>query len=259
MPARHAAAAPSAAAVAAAAAAKKHRDAIVAGSAVLLKHLMLAGVGHHHNTAAATATATAAASAASSPPPFTSDDSDRESCGLTDASSCASGSPATSPRFAPARAPRLPSATKAAAEVAAPAAAATTVFDAACIPPVSLRDYVKRWVAYFPVDIVVVGVVYVRRWLAGDAARALTEANVHRVLLSAFIIAVKWHSDRAYSLTGYSQVAGVVREELPRLESTFLCELEWACHVSGDEFRAASRTVLRAAEASHEEEEEVVV
>ncbi|KAJ9450144.1 hypothetical protein DIPPA_21488 [Diplonema papillatum] len=105
-----------------------------------------------------------------------------------------------------------------------------SVYDAAAIPGVPLGTYIARWKKELKgTNIVPIACVYLMRWT--EAGHQLTQYNVHRVILSALLVAAKWQVDYSISMTSYSYIAGVCKAELQRLEIQFLIDIEWQCHV----------------------------
>ena len=54
----------------------------------------------------------------------------------------------------------------------------------------------------------------------------LTQANVHRLLLSALVLAAKFYDDIYYSNQHYAKVGGVSHKEIDLLEYQMLCLLQ---------------------------------
>ena len=123
-----------------------------------------------------------------------------------------------------------------------------SVFDAEEIPTITCHQYLKRWLKALPIQVIPIAMVYVQRWLEMDDTRLLTESNVHRVLLAALVLAVKWFCDQPHSLGFFSHTGGVLKQELPRLEVTFLKEIDFDCYVSPADFVSTTLAMRELAE-----------
>ena len=111
---------------------------------------------------------------------------------------------------------------------------AATVYDAQVIPNVPVRGYLLRWAEWCP-DLLPIVAVYLQKWIS--VGNDLTGHNVHRVLLSAMVVASKWHIDNPIAMSTFCQVGGVCREEISRMEIAFLGDIEWECHVDRETYQ----------------------
>lgn len=64
----------------------------------------------------------------------------------------------------------------------------------------------------------------------------LTELNVHRVVITAILLAAKFFDDAYYNNAYYSKVGGVLVSEMNGLEVDFLFRINFSLHVSPEEF-----------------------
>jgi len=64
--------------------------------------------------------------------------------------------------------------------------------------------------------------IYIDRLLQKNAEFALSRRNVHRVILTAMLLAIKFYDDIYYSNAFYSQIGGIQVAELNRLEAEML-------------------------------------
>jgi hypothetical protein len=81
--------------------------------------------------------------------------------------------------------------------------------------------------------------VYIERALERNPSLAITDLNVHRLLLAATIVAAKIQDDDYYSNEYYAKVGGVNTEELMSLEAHMLSLLGWRAYVSEDEYNSS--------------------
>ena len=85
------------------------------------------------------------------------------------------------------------------------------------------------------------------------SCRTLIELNrftLHRLILAAFVCAVKYHEDGHYSNIHYANIGGVDLLELNELEAKFMLYLSYDLTVSRDEYRAVQMRMLATANAS---------
>jgi Cyclin len=64
----------------------------------------------------------------------------------------------------------------------------------------------------------------------------LTELNVHRVIITAILLAAKFFDDAYYNNAYYAKVGGVHTSEINGLESDFLFRINFSLYVTSDEF-----------------------
>lgn len=64
----------------------------------------------------------------------------------------------------------------------------------------------------------------------------LTELNVHRVVITAVLLAAKFFDDAYYNNAYYAKVGGVLTSEMNGLEVDFLFRINFSLHVSSDVF-----------------------
>lgn len=114
-----------------------------------------------------------------------------------------------------------------------------TLYDARTPPGITLTEYLGRWVTYAHSDasIIVFATCYMDRMMAFRKIK-LTPHNVHRILLSALIIAAKLRDDTPYANQHYAEVGGVSHGEINRLECAFLSDLQWDLCVTKDQYQA---------------------
>eukprot|EP00756_Hemistasia_phaeocysticola_P031358 Hpha_TRINITY_DN16348_c0_g1::TRINITY_DN16348_c0_g1_i7::g.59314::m.59314 len=110
------------------------------------------------------------------------------------------------------------------------------------IPPkIDLRAYVQRLKKYFmcsPECFLIAFVLIDRLVWKFRNFRVACSYSIHRMLLTAAVIAVKMRDDKFYTNRYYAQCGGVSVEELNYLECYFLKILDWNIHVSLEHYRA---------------------
>ena len=112
-----------------------------------------------------------------------------------------------------------------------------SVYDACVAPKVDIGEYLRRFAEFTEcgAECLVVALTYVQR-MQHNTGIALCDTNVHRVLFAALVVALKWQGDDVPGTTYLAAVGGVDKAEVPRLERTMLLDLEFAAHVSADEY-----------------------
>lgn len=121
-----------------------------------------------------------------------------------------------------------------------------THFDAAYAPPISLRLYIERLGAYFGCsqECFVLSLVFLDRLVKGSDNFAVSSANIHRVLVTALLIATKMQDDETCSNAYYAQVGGLAMNELNMLEAKMLEMMHYRCHVSAKEYEEYRTSIL---------------
>lgn len=105
-------------------------------------------------------------------------------------------------------------------------------------PGISVRKYVERLVNYMRCtpECFFFALAYTRR--AVDQGCPLHMRSVHRILLTACVIAAKTRDDHYYSMVYYAQVGGVTPSDLNAMELRFLMDvIDFRADVSVREYR----------------------
>lgn len=109
-----------------------------------------------------------------------------------------------------------------------------TVFDADPQQPpvISIASYIRHWVVHSDCSVDCAGLAlgYVLR-----SRVPVHRLNMHRLMLGALVLAVKWRDDLYYSNEFYAGVGGVTTEEMNRLEAEMLRLCDWAMHIDSDD------------------------
>ena len=95
------------------------------------------------------------------------------------------------------------------------------------------------------VECFVLALVYVDRIMQANWRFLLTSLNVHRLLLTAVMTAVKYHDDCSYNNAYYAKVGGIPLGELNALEIELLFLLGFDLHVSGEVFDRYYQELLK--------------
>lgn len=96
------------------------------------------------------------------------------------------------------------------------------VFSSAEIPLISLQDYLVRIVQMIEIEeeTIVTALIYLDRLCKNKVA--LIQHNIHKLLFTAIMIAIKYNHDTHYSNKGFSYIAGIPLEDMNLMEYTFL-------------------------------------
>lgn len=121
-----------------------------------------------------------------------------------------------------------------------------SVFFSVTMPEIETKLYVKRLVKYAQCSksAFVVALVYLRRLEEKDEVLAITAFNMHRLIITALMIAAKVLDDRCFSNAHYARVGGISTvQEINRLEIEMLQLLDHKLVVSSEEYAAEAHHI----------------
>lgn len=112
-----------------------------------------------------------------------------------------------------------------------------TIFHGSRAPTLSIRQYIDRIFKYSGCSpsCFVIAHIYVDRFLKRLELH-LTSLNVHRLLITAVMLAAKFIDDGFFNNAYYAKVGGVSTVEMNRLEMKFLFSLDFRLQVSVETF-----------------------
>jgi len=115
-------------------------------------------------------------------------------------------------------------------------------------PPMGVKAYLKRIHANFQCsdECYVIALIIIDRVGKVDAALTLCNLNVHRLLVTAVMLAAKFHDDIYYTNAYYAQVGGLGLKEMNQLEARMLKLLGWKVNVTAKEYGEYLRIVCDA-------------
>lgn len=98
-----------------------------------------------------------------------------------------------------------------------------SAFFAKKIPAISLAAYIDRILKYSKAEdpSLILALIYIDL-LCDQSKFRLTDHNIHRVLLTAIVIAIKFNEDDYFANSFYAKVGGISNDELNTLEYEFL-------------------------------------
>lgn len=127
-----------------------------------------------------------------------------------------------------------------------------SMFFATFKQPFPLADYLARLVRYTGCShaAYVVALVYLTRLSAAYPALALSDYNVHRLYMTALVLAAKYVDDEVYAAAHYARVGGVPStRELNALELHMLRLLNWNVSVDSHTYAVFEAFMLARPEA----------
>ena len=91
------------------------------------------------------------------------------------------------------------------------------------IPSISIKDYLIRLTNYSKINesTIIIVLIYIDR-ITKLNHFLLTYNNIHKLILAAFILAIKYNEDIYYSMSIYSKIGGVTLSELNKLELEYI-------------------------------------
>lgn len=105
------------------------------------------------------------------------------------------------------------------------------IFNSKVIPNISILDYLNRIIDYSDIEenTLILGLIYIDK-IAKKIT--ITKYNIHTILISCIIIAIKYYEDEIYSNSFYAQIAGIKVEELLQLELKISILLDFKFFIS---------------------------
>ncbi|MCQ2819238.1 MAG: hypothetical protein MJ252_18400 [archaeon] len=121
-----------------------------------------------------------------------------------------------------------------------------SLFFCKTLPPISLGDYLDRILKYTKMDesTLVLSLIYIDRMCKNNKI-FICEYNVHRIVLSSIVTAIKYHEDRFYKNDYYAKIGGITLAELNNLEAEFLGLIEFNLFVDSKIFEKYQRSLVQ--------------
>lgn len=121
----------------------------------------------------------------------------------------------------------------------------TTRFDSAYVPKITVEDYVERVQTYSKcsASVYVIAMVYIDRLIEGEGL-VVTQLNVHRLFITAFLVAAKFYDDLSFKNAFYATLGGIEKAEMNLLEVDFLNYIKFNLVVSEDVYRSYKQHML---------------
>ena len=101
------------------------------------------------------------------------------------------------------------------------------------IPKISIFDYLLRIQKYSGIEesTIIISLIYIDR-ICKKKGIVLSKYNIHRLIFTAILIAIKYNEDIIYDNLYYSKIGGVTKKELLILENEFLQLIDFNLFVS---------------------------
>lgn len=118
-----------------------------------------------------------------------------------------------------------------------PSDANVTKFHALKAPAISVHQYLERIHKYAScsTECFILALIYIDRLIQRNNF-ILSDLNVHRVCITAILLAAKFFDDAYYNNAYYAKVGGVLVSEMNSLEVEFLFRINFSLHVSPEVF-----------------------
>jgi len=116
------------------------------------------------------------------------------------------------------------------------------IFESKIEPKVTIKDYLLRIATYTTINSVSLDhlltamLIYVDRFIVRQKY-TMNNCNLHRLLLSAFVCAMKFYSDDTFKNVYMAMLGGVDNAEMNELEVTFLYGIEFDLMISEEMFK----------------------
>jgi len=123
-----------------------------------------------------------------------------------------------------------------------------TSFDSIDPPPIKLTCYLKRIATFTRCseESLILSLIYIDRLITNPERKFLVTAlNVHRLILSSVLVAVKFYDDWYYDNVFFSKVGGVSSKELNILETEFLFLINFDLSVDSEMFLRYNKRLMR--------------
>lgn len=112
----------------------------------------------------------------------------------------------------------------------------TSIFNSTIPPQISIFNYLTRIVKYTNVEqsTLIISIIYIDKLCQKNYF--INEHNIHKLLFTSILIAIKYQEDDYYKLDYYSQIAGVSLKDLVKMERDFLFLLDFSLFINEDLF-----------------------
>lgn len=109
-----------------------------------------------------------------------------------------------------------------------------SIFNSSTIPNISLEDFLRRLHKYtqFSAECLVIAIVYIDRYNMEVPEFSLNNLNVHKMVLTAVLLAAKFQDDFYYDNKAFEFAGGVNAMHLHQLELDIFEKLDYNLYVS---------------------------
>ena len=108
----------------------------------------------------------------------------------------------------------------------------TTDFDIVNQNNISIYNYIYRILKYFecPMYYLIISIIYIKK-ITEKGKIKITKKNIHLIILTSFIITVKYWDDDIYSMGHYAKIGGIDVKRMVKLEIAFLKLIDWKLYI----------------------------
>jgi len=108
-----------------------------------------------------------------------------------------------------------------------------SLFSRQQVPKISIFDYLLRIQKYSDIEdsTIIISLIYIDR-ICKKKGIILSKYNIHRLIFTAILIAIKYNEDIIYDNLYYSKIGGVTKKELLLLENEFLKLIDFNLFIS---------------------------
>eukprot|EP00465_Bigelowiella_longifila_P008820 CAMPEP_0185273068 /NCGR_PEP_ID=MMETSP1359-20130426/48692_1 /TAXON_ID=552665 /ORGANISM="Bigelowiella longifila, Strain CCMP242" /LENGTH=224 /DNA_ID=CAMNT_0027865569 /DNA_START=125 /DNA_END=799 /DNA_ORIENTATION=- len=109
-----------------------------------------------------------------------------------------------------------------------------TSFHSVCRPSICIGEYVRRIADFARCNprVFILAIIYMDRIVRIDDTLEINNLTIHRLVISAVVVASKYLEDRYHSNATFARIGGTSGEELNLLELEFVFRLKFELHVS---------------------------
>lgn len=113
------------------------------------------------------------------------------------------------------------------------------------VPLISIKDYLEHIYKYTKINssTLVLILIYIDR-ICNICNCKLSYYNIHKIILSSILIAIKYNEDECFSLKFYAKIGGVSLSEILVLEYNFISLINFNLYVSNDLFNKYNDYIL---------------
>ena len=118
--------------------------------------------------------------------------------------------------------------------------------------PIKIQDYLERLYKYCHINIstVILTLIYIDR-LCNINKFKMTYFNIHKLILSSMLVAIKYNEDSYFSMIFYAKIGGVSKKEMIYLEFYFVTLIKFNLFVKNELFNKYNDYIF-----SNDDEEE---
>jgi len=105
------------------------------------------------------------------------------------------------------------------------------------IPKISIKDFLDCLLKYGKTfnEIAIILFIYIDK-ICNKHKINLNYYNIHKLILAAFIVAIKFHEDKYYSMSYYAKLGGISTKEAIKLEYEFTSLIDFKLFVEQKEY-----------------------